>query len=127
MIEEKQPLDNKEDRQAANIDLPPVDGAVHIHDGDVTVLFGKTYHLPLYTSVFVALGILTLIEILLSFVDNDVAFVVLIGISVTKALLVILFYMHLKNDDRLFAWILAIPVSLAMLTIIFLIVAAPNG
>lgn len=78
---------------------------------------------PNYLVVFVGLGILTAIEIALSQgLAESVRIPLLLGLAFIKALLVALFYMHLKNDSRLFAFffaaaifLLAIPFVLALL------------
>jgi cytochrome c oxidase subunit IV len=65
-----------------------------------------------YLKVGAALFILTAIEIALYFVEDalasDWSFYVLIGslifLSTIKFILVVMYYMHLKWDDRMFTW-----------------------
>ena len=78
---------------------------------------------PNYLAVFIGLGILTAIEIGLSVnVAESVRIPLLLFLAFLKATLVALYYMHLKNDSRLFAFffamaifLLAIPFVLALL------------
>ncbi len=76
-----------------------------------------------YLVVFIGLGILTAIEITLSVnLAENVRIPLLLILAFIKALLVALFYMHLRNDSRIFAFffvmaifLLAIPFVLALL------------
>ena len=52
---------------------------------------------------------------------------VLIGLSACKAVLVVLFYMHLKDDSRLFAVALALPLFIALVSSIFLLTVPIKG
>ncbi len=78
---------------------------------------------PNYVLIFVALGILTAIEITItSFLPESSRIPILLGLAFVKAVLVALFYMHLLSDSRLFAFffamaifLLAIPFVLALL------------
>jgi caa(3)-type oxidase subunit IV len=98
------------------------------HHGDTTVLFGKEYPVPLYTAVFGALAVLTLIEVLIAEIfTTDVKIPFLIGIAVAKALLVVLFYMHLRDDNRIFALVLAVPLGIATLSALFLLAVPTTG
>lgn len=60
---------------------------------------------PNYVGVFIFLGVLTAIEVAITtFFPNTLGRVpVLLFLTVAKALLVILYYMHLKFDSRLYA------------------------
>ncbi len=76
-----------------------------------------------YLLVFIGLGILTAIEIALSQgLAENVRIPLLLGLAFIKALLVALFYMHLKNDSRIYAFffvgaifLLAIPFVIGLL------------
>ncbi len=82
---------------------------------------------PNYLLVFIGLGILTAIEIALSQgLPESVRIPLLLGLAFIKALLVALFYMHLRNDSRIFAFffaaaifLLAIPFVVALLLMQF--------
>ncbi|MFW5692220.1 MAG: cytochrome C oxidase subunit IV family protein [Chloroflexota bacterium] len=104
---------------------------VDLH-GETTVLMGRTLPYPIYTVVFFALGILTLAEVLLAEIFNalDLEIVkvpVLLGIATAKALLVVIFYMHLNTDSRVFALSLAVPVGIALLSTLFLVAIPHTG
>lgn len=99
----------------------------HHHD-DVTVFMGREFPYSIYTSVFFALGILTLIEVVLAeIISSDVKIPLLLGIAIAKALLVVIFYMHLNKDSRVFALTLALPVGLALLATLYLLGVPSTG
>ena len=65
-----------------------------------------------YFAVFLALAILTLTELAVTYIPI-VKVPLLLGLAVTKAWLVIQFYMHLRYDNRIFTWSFLIPVAIA--------------
>jgi len=74
-----------------------------------------------YLGIFIALIVLTLVETLVSYVQQEaIKFPVLVILSVIKAVLVLLYFMHLKFDSRVYTYlfvagcILAIPLVLVM-------------
>lgn len=74
-----------------------------------------------YLGIFIILIVLTLIETLVSYVQQEtIKFPVLIVLSVIKAVLVLLYFMHLKFDSRLFTYlfvagcVLVVPLVLVM-------------
>jgi len=82
-----------------------------------------------YLGIFIILIVLTLIETLVSYVQQEtIKFPVLIVLSVIKAVLVLLYFMHLKFDSRLYTYlfiagcVLVIPLVLVM-TIIMPVIA----
>ena len=82
-----------------------------------------------YLGIFVILVVITLIETLVSYLQQEaIKFPVLIGLSMIKAVLVLLYFMHLKFDSRLYTYlfvagcVLAIPLILVM-TIVMPIIA----
>ncbi|NJL57394.1 cytochrome C oxidase subunit IV family protein [bacterium] len=102
------------------------DTAIHTH-GDTTILFGRELPVPIYTAVFGALALLTVLEVLIAeIITSDVKIPFLLGIAIAKALLVVLFYMHLREDSRLFALALVLPLAIATLSGLFLL-AVPTG
>lgn len=96
------------------------------HHGDTTIIFGREFKIPLYTSVFIALGVLTLIEVVISGFEGDAVIVPLLVLAVAKALLVVIFYMHLKTDNRIFTTVLAVAVGVAILSVLFLLAIPTN-
>lgn len=72
---------------------------------------------PNYLGVFIALVVLTATEVLVTYLPVP-RLPVLIPLSITKAVLVVLFYMHLKYDRRLFSGLFLIGVFGALSVII---------
>lgn len=77
-----------------------------------------------YLMVFVILAVFTLIETLVSYIQKvAIKLPALIVFSVVKAVLVLLYFMHLKFDSKIFTYffvagcILAIPLILAIVLI----------
>lgn len=84
---------------------------------------------PNYFGVFVLLALFTLIETLVSYLPQpSIKYPVLVTLAVVKAVLVLLYFMHLKFDSRLFSYlfiagcVLSIPLVLVM-TIVMPILA----
>lgn len=114
-----------------NLGAPPesIPAYMEEHHDDTTTLFGRTYDIPIYTAVFMALGVLTIIEVLTAELFADIEAIkipVLLGIALAKALLVVIFYMHLNTDSRVFALTLALPLGVALLSALFLL-AVPRA
>lgn len=99
----------------------------HDDHGDVTVVLGREIPLPLYTVVFIALGILTIVEVILGGVEGVLRIPLLLGFAVVKAYLVVYYYMHLKTDSRVFAVVLAVPVFVALVSLLFALVTPPGN
>lgn len=103
------------------------------HDDDTTTIaaFGRTVTLPvpIYTAVFGLLAALTLIEVMIAEVITAEVLKIplLVGIAIVKALLVVIFYMHLRSDSRVFALTLLLPVLVALLSMLYLLGVPPTG
>jgi len=74
-----------------------------------------------YLGIFILLAVFTLLETVVSYVTQPALKVpVLIALALAKALLVLLYFMHLKSDSRLFSYlfiagcVLTIPLVLVM-------------
>lgn len=80
-------------------------------------------HRRTYTQVFLALVVITLIEVGLSFVDlaGGSLTALFLLLSLGKAALVAAFYMHLRDDPPLYTWIFIVP---ALLLIVFVLMAS---
>lgn len=120
--------------------------AEHSHDdhahSDTVVILGReiTIEGGIYTVVFGALGILTIIEVLLAELLNSMgagtadggfltaikAFL-LLGLAVVKSTLVIWFYMHLKDDKRIYLIVVLLPLMIAALSVMFVLAIPPTG
>lgn len=85
-----------------------------------------------YTFIFGILGVVTVLEVLIaealkgneSLIGLKIA--LLVGLGLIKATLVILFYMHLKDDNPIFAVVLMMPLLIAALSILF-VLGVPSG
>jgi len=119
-------------------DVPSVQPAVdvtHGHDehSDTVVLpfINQTVTVPggIYTVVFLGLGALTLIEVVLGSVipTGSVKVIALLAIAVLKALLVVMFYMHLRTDNPIFRLVLGLPLLIVVLSMMYLIAVPPQG
>ena len=75
---------------------------------------------PRYLYVFLALAILTLIELGVMYLPEYLHPVLLLTLSFIKATLVVLYFMHLKTDSRWFAFIFLVPFLLVFPMIIVL-------
>ena len=63
---------------------------------------GKHKH-PKYLLVFLALAVLTMMELGVVYLPEQLRPVLLLSLSFIKATLVVLYFMHLKTDSRWFA------------------------
>lgn len=79
-----------------------------------------------YIGVFVILGIVTFVEVLVSQMGLPPAalLIALLAMMTAKALLVAMFYMHLKYDTRAYSLSLVLPLFMAILLAIVVIIAS---
>ena len=84
---------------------------------------------PIYTVVFGTLAIITIIEVASAeiFPDGALLTLWLAALSISKALMVMWFYMHLKDDSRIFAVAIALPLIIAGVATLFLSAVPPFG
>lgn len=80
-------------------------------------------HRKTYTQVFVALVILTAIEVGLTFLGlpQGALTTVFLLLSLGKAGLVAAFYMHLRDDPPMYTWIFVLPV---LMLVVFVLMAS---
>ncbi len=92
--------------------------------GNTTVVFGRVIPLPVYTVVFIVLGVITVFEVALAevFPRGGLTIPIMLLASLAKAALVVWFYMHLNSDSRVFAITLLIPVLMVLLATGFLMI-----
>jgi len=83
---------------------------------------------PNYLLVFIVLAVLTAVEVLVTQLPLPQA-PILISLSVIKAALVALFYMHLRSDRRIFSFFfgLGLLLGIAMLISFILLINTPFG
>ena len=60
------------------------------------------------------------------FLPQQLTTILLIGFTLSKAALVMLFYMHLKYDTRWYSLVLVFPLFMVMVLFIIVLVAAAN-
>jgi caa(3)-type oxidase subunit IV len=84
---------------------------------------------PVYTVVFGTLAVITIIEVALAEFAPDgwLLTLILAALSVSKAVLVMWFYMHLKDDSRIFAFAITLPIIVALVATLFLSAVPPYG
>ena len=146
-VKEGEPTEIREARRAAEDALnKPIEGiedavnAADVEDqalaehalphrvGSTTVIRGYTIPLPLYTVIFLILGAITVVEVLIASLPKGLlSTLILIGCSAVKAILVVLFYMHLREDSRLFAFALILPLFIALVSAMFLLSVPATG
>ena len=86
----------------------------------------ETEKRPNYLFVFILLAAFTLIEPLVSYVQQvAIKFPTLVVLSVVKALLVLLYFMHLKFDSKIFSYLFIAGCVLAIPLILVLVVVMP--
>lgn len=103
--------------------------APHAHAlSNQTIVMGKVIPLPLYTVVYLTLGGLTILEVLLTLLPHGpVLTALLLIISIFKMVLVVMFYMHLRDDSRVFLLVLLVPLFIAFVASLFLVASPISG
>ncbi|MEJ2484732.1 MAG: cytochrome C oxidase subunit IV family protein [Anaerolineales bacterium] len=87
----------------------------------------ETKKRPNYLFVFIALAVFTLIETLVSYIQQEaIKFPTLAIISVTKAILVLLYFMHLKSDSKIFSYLFIAGCVLSIPLILVIMVVMPQ-
>jgi caa(3)-type oxidase subunit IV len=103
------------------------EASVQAHD-DSAVIFGRKTNLPIYTVVYIALAVLTVVEVALAEIvpRGGLTIPLMLIISAFKAGLVVWFYMHLNTDRPVYRIILGLPLAMMVLATIFLLIV-PKG
>jgi cytochrome c oxidase subunit 4 len=110
-----------------------VDDPIEHHAGelsDTVALLGREITLPggIYTVVFIALGVITLVEILLAEIPRGFLTIpLMLSLAAAKAILVVMYYMHLKEDSRVFTLTLLLPLGVALVATLFLLAVPVTG
>jgi cytochrome c oxidase subunit 4 len=79
---------------------------------------------PNYYLIWVFLGVLTMAEIgvaFLSGISKFILIVILIALAVWKALLVAMYYMHLRFEPKKLWWVVAAPLPLAVILVVIVL------
>lgn len=79
-----------------------------------------------YGIVFIALVIFTAIEVAVSYLPENIRIPVLIVLAVIKAALIVLYFMHLKSDSRLYTLFVIIGVVLVSPIALILVAVMPT-
>lgn len=80
---------------------------------------------PRYGLVFLALAVFTGLEVGASFLPMPVKIIALVILAATKAVLVLMYFMHLKMDHRIYAMFFGLGLVLAIPMILIITVAMP--
>ena len=83
----------------------------------------KAVHHPNYIAVFIGLAVLTAIELGVAFLpwSKMTIVIILIALAVWKALLVALYYMHLRFEPNRLRILAAAPLPLAVILVVAVI------
>lgn len=97
----------------------------HYTDEVVLPYFGSIGTMPggIYTFIFIVLGAVTLIEVLVTILlpENAFSIAILVVLSLIKAYLVVMYYMHLNTDNKIFRLVLILPLIVVLLSILYLL------
>jgi cytochrome c oxidase subunit 4 len=86
----------------------------------------ETAKRPNYLFIFIALAIFTLIETLVSYIQQEaIKFPTLVVLSIIKVLLVLLYFMHLKFDAKVYRYLFIAGCVLSIPLIIVLTIVMP--
>lgn len=121
---------NQLDIETRPENVESVHGAPAHRLNNETVLFGRVIPYPVYVVVFGILAAITLVEIIIAEIFPTGFFLttlILVALSIGKAVLVVLFYMHLREDSRIFAVALILPVVVALIATLFLMSVPTTG
>lgn len=104
--------------------------AHHYTDEVVLPYFGSIGSMPggIYTFIFGVLGAITVVEVIITVLIPENAFKigVLALLSLSKAYLVVMYYMHLKDDDPIFRLAIVLPLIIVLLSVLYLL-GVPTG
>jgi len=86
----------------------------------------ETARRPNYLLIFIALTVFTLIETVVSYVQQAaIKLPTLIVLSIIKALLVLLYFMHLKFDAKVFSYLFIAGCVLVIPLILVIVLVMP--
>jgi cytochrome c oxidase subunit 4 len=100
------------------------------HHSDTVDIMGRKITVPggIYTVVFGALGVATIVEVLLAGLPRGFLTIpVMLSLAIVKAVLVVMYYMHLRSDSRIFTAVLLLPIVVALASMLFLFAVPMTG
>ena len=81
---------------------------------------------PNYLFIFILLAVFTLVETLISYVQQEaIKLPVLLALSAVKVALVLLYFMHLKFDSRIFSYLFISGLVLSIPMILIIMIVMP--
>jgi caa(3)-type oxidase subunit IV len=101
-----------------------------VHHSDTVVIMGREITVPggIYTVVFIALGVATLLEVALAELSRGFLTIpIMLSLAVVKAVLVVAYYMHLRTDSRIFLIALSLPVAVTLAATLYLLAVPVTG
>ena len=74
-------------------------------------------HKPLFIKIWIGLLVLTLIEVVLAYIQFDqlIMLTLLMGLSIVKAVMIMAYFMHLKFDLPVLSWTVGFPLVACIL------------
>jgi caa(3)-type oxidase subunit IV len=108
----------------------------HSHSDTVTLPYFGTFDIAggIYTVIFIALALLTVIEVLAAEAFPaeggamlTVQIAILMLAALAKSVLVVTYYMHLNTDNRIFRIVMGIPFLMVVILLIYLAQVPPTG
>ncbi len=73
---------------------------------------------PTFNLIFVALVVITLVEVAAGEIGGFIGHVLLIGFTTLKGGLVVAYYMHLKYDPPILTWIFLVPLLMGVAVVL---------
>jgi len=86
----------------------------------------RTEQHPNYLLVFIVLGVATALEIGASFLGQPFKVIALVVLAASKATLVLMFFMHLKMDHRIYTMFFVLGLVLALPIIMIITIVLPT-
>jgi len=81
---------------------------------------------PRYDLVFIFLIVFTALEVATSYLQSSLKIPALIALSIIKASLVVLYFMHLKFDSRLYALLFVLGLALILPLLLMMTLVMPR-
>jgi len=81
---------------------------------------------PRYDLVFIFLIFFTALEVATSYLQSGLRIPILIAIALVKATLVVLYFMHLKTDHRIFALFFLLGLAFVVPILIMMTIVMPG-